>query len=462
MRADSLTGRIICALARTPEPALKSKRRGIHGDSTGGHVVAALARTPEPHSIREAPTSTPPASGEDKAPAGLQGDQATDPASYLARELIEMRMTARDLMRALSTAFNLNHSLSEKTGIIFSVEVVSGAAGLLAQALGVVYDLARALDEAGTSEFRRESAAGGVFGLAETLAVAQKLREIRDGISALGRVIDGRGLSGTAPDASASEDLPQALGSLSLTIASIAELVRQSEVRDSGVPPDLARMADYADALTSATGQLREVARGAASLARELNRAATIAREVASARLNISGTAADLLDAAEKLAREFSAGELAEAQTSARAMSELLRTVDEIRAYAFTVSKAENLSDALDARNVIGRLDKFERSFNYVQAARSIDVPSSTDSLTRAVWQIKRLATAHIDASAADLRRLRVRDVEVLDGITWTHETIWPPAIRNAVRALSDEIRPGVYRVRDGDDRDPVDLAVVI
>lgn len=484
MRADSMAGRIIGAIARTPEPVAKPNRHGLPRDSTAGRIVGALARTPGQQEIQgPAASDNTPSGGHVTSPGASHQDStqiarapgkhkevgssparerehAPNPAPNLARDLIELRITARDLMRALSAAFDLNHKLSEETGIIFNIEVVTADAKLLAQALDTVHSLAKALDEAGTEEFRRVSPASDSFDLAETIAVAQKVRRIRDGISTLGRVINGVGLPSTPGDVARDWNLPETLDRLSLTFTSITELVRHSEVNDPLASSGFSHIADHAETLTSTANELREVARSAADLSRELVRASKIAREVSAAQLDIASIPADLLDAADKLAQEFNVRELIEAQTAVHAMSELLRTIDEIRGYSVAVSKAGNLNEALNARGVIGRLNRFEMIFNYARVARNVDVRSSRDNLSRAIWQINRLATGHIDASAADLRQLKVRDLDVLDGITWTRETIWPPSIRSEVRARSGEIEPGVYRVGDGNDRDPADLAI--
>lgn len=63
-----------------------------------------------------------------------------------------------------------------------------------------------------------------------------------------------------------------------------------------------------------------------------------------------------------------------------------------------------------------------------------------------------------VDASGADLSALDLTDISVLVGVVWTEETAWPPGIADQVRARSREIRPGIYRVCGGSERDPSEL----
>lgn len=60
---------------------------------------------------------------------------------------------------------------------------------------------------------------------------------------------------------------------------------------------------------------------------------------------------------------------------------------------------------------------------------------------------LRRLNQMEIDASGADLSLLGLSDMDVLEGVVWTDETVWPPGVYDQVRALSSEIRPGVYQV---------------
>jgi hypothetical protein len=48
----------------------------------------------------------------------------------------------------------------------------------------------------------------------------------------------------------------------------------------------------------------------------------------------------------------------------------------------------------------------------------------------------------------------------VLEGVLWTEGTTWPPHMCEQVRLRSREIRPGVYQVQRGGERDPSELIV--
>ncbi|WP_157245846.1 hypothetical protein [Nonomuraea typhae] len=52
-----------------------------------------------------------------------------------------------------------------------------------------------------------------------------------------------------------------------------------------------------------------------------------------------------------------------------------------------------------------------------------------------------------VDASGVDLSGLNVPSVELLRGILWDNRTIWPPKVTALVRACSEEVRAGVFRV---------------
>ncbi|WP_171064513.1 hypothetical protein [Actinomadura soli] len=74
------------------------------------------------------------------------------------------------------------------------------------------------------------------------------------------------------------------------------------------------------------------------------------------------------------------------------------------------------------------------------------------------------LASVEIDASGADLAELELAEsslTEVLAGVVWDEDTRWPPDLRESIAARSEEIRPGVYRVRGGTERDPHETAGV-
>jgi hypothetical protein len=74
---------------------------------------------------------------------------------------------------------------------------------------------------------------------------------------------------------------------------------------------------------------------------------------------------------------------------------------------------------------------------------------------------LNQLAAVQVDASGADLSMAHLQDLDVLAGVIWTHETIWPPGVENGVRERSREIRSGVFQICHGTERDPAKLAIV-
>jgi hypothetical protein len=148
------------------------------------------------------------------------------------------------------------------------------------------------------------------------------------------------------------------------------------------------------------------------------------------------------------------------ARATAQATRRFFERVDEIRSYTSAVASATNLIDVLKVRIIIGRLNALETIFNYVRAGGGIRTEPVPDDTTRAFWQINKLANINIDASGADLRQLKLQDLDVLDGVIWTSDTVWPTGLARIIRTHSEEIEPGVYRIRFGDDRDPTKLAV--
>lgn len=54
---------------------------------------------------------------------------------------------------------------------------------------------------------------------------------------------------------------------------------------------------------------------------------------------------------------------------------------------------------------------------------------------------------AYIDASAADLSRLRLCAASLPVGTRWSDQTVWPTCIAAEIRGLSQEVRPGTYRI---------------
>ena len=70
----------------------------------------------------------------------------------------------------------------------------------------------------------------------------------------------------------------------------------------------------------------------------------------------------------------------------------------------------------------------------------------------RADTLARELSAQEVDASGADLSGMAIEDLDVLEGVIWTRQTVWPPDIADHVRACSRLIRPGVYQVGQGND----------
>jgi hypothetical protein len=69
------------------------------------------------------------------------------------------------------------------------------------------------------------------------------------------------------------------------------------------------------------------------------------------------------------------------------------------------------------------------------------------------------LASIPIDASGLDLSHIQLGRLGAIEGIIWTAETKWPPKEAALIYESSREIRPGVYQVGRGYERDPSKLA---
>jgi hypothetical protein len=64
-------------------------------------------------------------------------------------------------------------------------------------------------------------------------------------------------------------------------------------------------------------------------------------------------------------------------------------------------------------------------------------------------------ADVRLDASGVDLSALRFPDLEVLAGVVWSDETVWPEGVAELVRARSEQIGYRVWQVRGGSEREP-------
>jgi cell fate (sporulation/competence/biofilm development) regulator YlbF (YheA/YmcA/DUF963 family) len=373
-----------------------------------------------------------------------------------AADIIEMRVIARKFMRALGTVFELAHTLSDLTGVTFDVTAVASAAQTLAQALTTARTLAKELERTGIGELTRTTSKETDLDLAAALTLAGIIRDAKDYTNALTQTIESIRLIRVS-DEVRDRDLVQVLQRLSSVAADAAELDHSFENR-AFTNIDLSSTGDIDNTLSNASNQLREVARSAFNLANELDSASEIARRLASARQDLAGAPAALLEFASQLAAAFSAGDLLRAEAMAKSMSELFHNLNEMCESASELATVHDTAEALKARSLIAQLDKLERVFNF---ARTRNIKRLiTDDVSRALDQIVRLAVTPIDASSADLRHLKFSDLDELEGVIWTPSTKWPVGIASEVSARSDEIRPRVYRVRGGNERDPLELAV--
>lgn len=75
---------------------------------------------------------------------------------------------------------------------------------------------------------------------------------------------------------------------------------------------------------------------------------------------------------------------------------------------------------------------------------------------------VRQLDTVHADVSGADLSQVDLSDFDVLVGVVWTRDTNWPDGMFKIISESSDEISPGVFRVRTGNDRDRGCLTAVL
>lgn len=171
------------------------------------------------------------------------------------------------------------------------------------------------------------------------------------------------------------------------------------------------------------------------------------------------------------------------------------RDLDRTRNLAFALASALDLdlASASDLDLILIRASAFDRTRNLARASdlardldraltlardlasdlahthdldRALDLARDLDSALdlardRAGGLVSDLDAQHVDASDADLSGMEIRQLDLLNGIVWTRQTLWPPAIAAQVEAHSAEIRPGTYQVRLGDtqDRDPLALA---
>lgn len=192
----------------------------------------------------------------------------------------------------------------------------------------------------------------------------------------------------------------------------------------------------------------------AVALARELDHAQELAREFSGRDLKRlrrpgPGRAYDIIRDRDHALLHDCARALLRARALALALA-LDLDRDPSRRLAESIASSLNLvGDRGHSRESVLSLQPFLDSFYSRAAVRAL-----TGAVPGARRIARELGERQADASGADLSGMEIRHLGTLDGITWTHETTWPPGITGQVRQNSAEIRPGVYQVRLGDARD--------
>ena len=175
------------------------------------------------------------------------------------------------------------------------------------------------------------------------------------------------------------------------------------------------------------------------AFARDLDRART--------RSNAFALANDLADALGD-ARDLSVA-LSDALACALASAD---TLDRVAAFATTLDRALASAKALASGNGHRRVDADARDPIYAL------IGETQRALTYASELASQFEAVEVDASAADLSTLDIKEMRALEGVVWTEETTWPPGVREQVQSRSREIRPGVYKVQGDSERDPSEL----
>jgi hypothetical protein len=176
----------------------------------------------------------------------------------------------------------------------------------------------------------------------------------------------------------------------------------------------------------------------ARAFARYLTRASASGRDL---EVDYATGLARAVDPANDLARDF-----AIAHGLARAV-DLANDLARDLALAHGLGRARDLADAREFACSRAR----DRVADLVRCLQ--------EALGCAEELVGRSHAGEVDASGADLSALDLTDMSVLEGVVWTEDTAWPPGVRERVRPpWSREIRPGVYRVCGGIERNPSEL----
>ncbi|WP_067829139.1 hypothetical protein [Actinomadura kijaniata] len=143
-------------------------------------------------------------------------------------------------------------------------------------------------------------------------------------------------------------------------------------------------------------------------------------------------------------ARDLAHGQ-ARASIFDRALTDsLIRAVD--RAH----SAARELNYALDYAP-----DRIE--YSRVVTLAAVINANLAPVLSHAQDAKRSLLEEKVDVSGMDLRTVQVTrtNLEMLAGMMWDEATRWPSGLRNQIKARSEQVQPGRYRVHSGTERDP-------
>ncbi|MEV6648126.1 hypothetical protein [Amycolatopsis sp. NPDC051371] len=133
---------------------------------------------------------------------------------------------------------------------------------------------------------------------------------------------------------------------------------------------------------------------------------------------------------------------------SARLLTHDLTLTYDLLTHLFELAQA--LTRARDLISTLSDLVDWDLACRLVSAVQ--------DALGDALTHARALTSAggEIDASGADLSQLQIDDLDLVVGVVWTAETVWPPELRSRILTRSREIRTGVFLVGNGTERTSV------
>lgn len=230
-----------------------------------------------------------------------------------------------------------------------------------------------------------------------------------------------------------------------------------------GIPPDLGTGLDSNE-------ELERFMREELTLARELDRVLglTLTHE-------LSGDIASspTLDVARILARALVLNlDLTLDRENDLALGrELDQAIALARSLGFELDRAAELAQAratarqsaraFNPRGLATRATAMKRTREY---ARAIDLTRTiARQLARELTGTidARLMATAIDAQGADLSHITPSDMEILLGVVWNEQTLWPAELIGLVRARSREIRSAVWQVVGGTEHTTAELTSV-